>query len=188
MSTLRLPRPAPDESAPFYHDYIAEVGGENVGQQFVDQLAEVERLYSGLDDDRALMRYAPGKWSIKEILGHLIDAERIFSYRLLCVSRGDATPLPGFDEQVYVPAGRFDDRPLSTLTAEFRLVRLSSVALIGGLPAAAFSSWGQASGHRITARALVYIILGHASHHLRVLRSRYGVGTEANRISVGAES
>ncbi len=178
MSALTLPRPAPDEAAPFFHGYIAEVGGENIGEQLLDQLAEIERVYFSLDDSTALMRYAPGKWSIKEILGHLTDAERIFSYRLLRVSRGDATPLPGFDENAYVPAGKFDDRPLSTLTAEFRAVRLSSVALMTGIPAEGWLQRGQASGHPISARALAYIILGHAAHHFRVLRDRYGLASE----------
>lgn len=185
MSTLRLPRPSPDEAAPFYHEYIAEVAGENIDEQFVEQLGEVVRLYSGLDDHAALARYAPGKWSIKEILGHLTDAERIFSYRLLRVGRGDATPLPSFDENAYVPAGRFDDRAVSSLMAEFRAIRLSTVALITGLPADAWSMRGQASGYPVSARALAYIIIGHASHHLRVLRDRYGVGAEAAGATIG---
>src|SRR5688572_23868845 len=113
MSPLTLPRPATDEAGPYYQGYIAEVAGENIGEQLLDQLAELERLYSRLDDRGALARYAPDKWSIKEVLGHLTDVERIFSYRLLRIARGDATPLPGFDENTYVPAGRFDERPLS---------------------------------------------------------------------------
>jgi uncharacterized damage-inducible protein DinB len=183
MSTLMLPRPAPDEAAPFYHDYISEVSGENLGEQLAAQLTEVERLYSTLDDHTAEARYAAGKWSIKEVLGHLIDAERIFSYRLLRVSRGDATPLAGFDENIYVPAGRFDERPLDTLTAEFRAVRLSTVALTAGIPAAAWSHRGTANGNPISARALAYIIVGHATHHLRVLRNLYGVGANTDTAS-----
>lgn len=179
MSALTLPRPIPDEAASFYHGYIAEVAGENIGVQLLDQLADLERLYSSLDDRAALARYAPGKWSIKEILGHLSDAERIFAYRLLRISRGDATPLPGFDEKPYVAAGRFDERPLGRLLAEFRAVRLSSVALLEGIPHSAWSRVGQASGHPISARALAYIIVGHAAHHLAVLRDRYGLGAGA---------
>jgi len=185
MSELTLPRPGPDEAAAFYHGYIAEVAGENIGEQLLDQLAEVERLYSGLDDRAALACYAPGKWSIKEILGHLTDAERIFSYRLLRIARGDITPLPGFDENSYVAAGRFDERPLTTLVAEFRVVRLSLLALAAGIPAAAWLARGQASGNAISARALAYIILGHTSHHLKVLRSRYLVGSAAGAVSAG---
>jgi hypothetical protein len=178
MSALTLPRPAADEAAASYHGYIAQVAGPNLGEQLVAQLAELEQLYSRVDDRTSLARYAPGKWSIKEILGHLADAERIFSYRLLRVCRGDATPLPGFDENAYVAAGGFDERPLSSLLAEFRAVRLSTVALTAGVAPAAWSRRGIASGNPISGRALVYIIVGHVNHHLTVLRNRYGVGIE----------
>lgn len=175
MNSLTLPRPAATEAAPFYHRYISEVSGDNIGDQLREQLDQVERLCYALDDGTALARYAPGKWSIKEILGHLSDVERIFSYRLLRISRGDTTPLPSFDENAYVPAGEFDRRALEALLQEFRMVRLSSLALGSGIPAAAWSRLGNVSGHPISARALAYITLGHASHHLRILRERYGV-------------
>lgn len=177
MSTLTLPRPAADEAAPYYQGYIAKVPGENIGQQLVEQLAEVERLCAGLDDRAALARYAPDKWSIKEMLGHLNDAERIFSYRLLRISRGDATPLPGFEQNDYVAAGSFDARPITELLAEFRAIRLGTAALASGIPAAAWSAQGVASDNRISARALIYIIVGHVAHHLGVLRDRYGLST-----------
>jgi hypothetical protein len=183
MSPLTIPRPAPDEAAPFYHGYVAEVQGENIGEQLRNQLAEVESLLSTVDDRAALARYAPGKWSVKEVLGHLTDVERIFSYRLLRIARGDATPLPGFDENTYVPAGRFDERPLRELLADFRAVRLSSLALVEGLPSAAWSAWGAASGSGITARALAYILVGHVAHHLGVLRDRYGLHVGATTTS-----
>jgi DinB superfamily len=176
MSTLTVPRPGPDEAAPYYQGYIAKVGGENIGEQLIEQLAQVERMYGGLDDRSALARYAPGKWSIKELLGHLNDAERIFSYRLLRISRGDATPLPGFEQNDYVPTGRFDARPVDQLVSEFRAVRLSTAALAAGIPAAAWSAQGVASDNRVSARALIYIIVGHVNHHLGVLRDKYGLG------------
>ena len=179
MTALTLPRPGPGEAPPFQEEYIAEVTGENVGEQLVSQLADLERLCSTLDDAAALGRYSPGKWSIKEILGHLSDAERIFSYRLLRIARADTTPLPGFDENAYVPPARFDERPLRALLAEFRAVRLATMALIAGIPAEAWSRSGEASGHLVSARALAYVILGHAAHHLGVLRRRYGVGAGA---------
>ena len=179
MSPLTIPRPASDEAAPFYHGYIARVQGENIGEQLRNQLTEVERVVSTLDDRAALARYAPGKWSVMEVLGHLTDVERIFGYRLLRIARGDATPLPGFDENTYVPAGRFDERPLRALLADFRAVRLSSLALVEGLPSAAWSARGAASGNEITARALAYILVGHVAHHLGVLRDRYGLAVGA---------
>ncbi|HEY5939619.1 MAG TPA: DinB family protein [Gemmatimonadales bacterium] len=179
MTPVSIPRPAADEAAPYYQRYIARVSGENIGEQLVDQLAEVERLLGPLDDTAALARYAPGKWSVKEILGHLADVERIFSYRLLRISRGDVTPLPGFDENAYVPIAEFDKRLLRDLAAEFRAVRLSTIALLNGLPSDSWSRRGSASGNPVSARALAYIIVGHVSHHLGVLRDRYGLGSGA---------
>jgi DinB family protein len=175
MSTLAIPRPAADESAPFYHGYIAEVSGENIAEQLAVQLSEVEGLFACIDDKAGLARYTPGKWSIKEVLGHLADVERIFAYRLLRITRGDPTPLPGFDENAYVPAGRFDARPLQSLMDEFRVVRQGTVALVQGVPHECWGQRGEASGKPISARALAYIMVGHVSHHLRVLRDRYRI-------------
>ena len=186
MSTLRLPRPTADEAAAYYHTYITEVRGDNIGEQLVEQLSEVERLLSGLDDAASLARYAPGKWSVKELLGHLNDSERIFSYRLLRISRGDSTPLPGFDQNPYVKAGRFDERPLNDLLGEFRAIRLSTVALASGIPTQAWAERGVASEYSVTARALLYIIVGHGAHHLQVLRERYGLGSSKATSSVAA--
>ena len=179
MGTLSIPRPAADEAAPFYKGYISEVTGQDIDRHLVDQLNEVGELFGSLDDKSALARYAPGKWSVKEILGHLADAERIFGYRLLRISRGDRTPLPGFDENAYVPSGRFDSRPLASLVNEFRRVRESTMALIRGIPVECWQNRGEASGNPISARALAYIIAGHVSHHLGVLRDRYGLGASA---------
>lgn len=179
MSVLAIPRPAPDEAAPFYHGYIAEVTGENIVEQLVQQLGEVEGLFGSIDDKGALARYAPGKWSIKEVLGHLGDVERIFAYRLLRIARGDETPLPSFDENAYVPAARFDARSLRSLMNEFTAARQSTLALVEGLPQDCWVKRGEASGRAISARALAYILVGHVSHHLGVLRERYGLGATA---------
>ena len=176
MSMVTLTRPAPDESIPYYHRYIDNVSDEELGTQLIQQLREIEQLFENVTDRAALARYAEGKWSIKEILGHLSDTERIFTYRLLRIARGDTTPLPGYDETAYVPAGRFDDRPLPMLLAELRAVRLSTAALLEGLPDDAWGRWGEANGSPVTTRALAYIIVGHAAHHLGVLRSRYDLG------------
>lgn len=176
MSTILITRPAPEESVSYYHSYINEVSDDDLGTQLLQQLREVEQLFEHVTDRDALARYAEGKWSIKEILGHLCDTERIDSYRLMRIARGDITPLPGYDENAYVPAGRFDDRPLPMLLGELRAVRLSTAALLEGLPEEAWGRWGEANGERITARALSYIIVGHVSHHLGVLRSRYNLG------------
>jgi DinB family protein len=173
MSKLSLPRPAADEATAYYHGYISEVPGELIGKYLVEQLHDLERLMAPLDDTGALARYAAGKWSVKEVLGHLTDAERIFTYRLMRIARSDATPLPGFDENAYVPAGEFDGRTLASLVGEFGALRLSTIALLDGLPPDSWVRRGQASGASITPRALAYIIVGHVVHHARVLRERY---------------
>jgi hypothetical protein len=179
MTTLSLSRPAPDESAPFYHGYISQVEGEQIGRFLAEQVQELDRLLKPLDDTAARARYAPGKWSVKQVVGHLSDVERIFSYRLLRISRGDATPLPGFDENAYVPPGAFDGRPLASLVGEWSAVRLSTNALVEGLPPDARERKGQASGASVSSRALAYIIVGHVAHHARVLRERYGISPAA---------
>jgi hypothetical protein len=183
MSIVSITRPEPQEAAPLYHGYIAKVGAGNLGDQLTEQVREVEQLFEQVTDHDALARYADGKWSVKEVLGHVSDVERIFSYRLLRIGRGDATPLPGFDENAYVPAAKFDQRPLPMLLTELRAVRLSTIALIEGMPSEAWSRWGESNGNPITARALAYIIVGHVAHHLGTLRERYGLGQAA---SVGA--
>jgi hypothetical protein len=183
MSTLTLARPALDESAPFYHGYIAQVAGEQIGGYLAEQVQELEYLLKPLDDTAARARYAPGKWSVKEVLGHLTDAERIFSYRLLRVSRGDPTPLPGFDENAFATAGAFDARPLASIIGEFSGVRLSTIALMDGLPPEAWARRGQASGAFISSRALAYIIVGHVAHHTRVLRERYRLSPQSGAVA-----
>ncbi|HEU4680208.1 MAG TPA: DinB family protein [Gemmatimonadales bacterium] len=183
MTGLTIPRPEADEAATFYHGYIAKVTGDNIGEQLQRQLEVLEQLMKSLDDEAALFRYEPGKWSIKEIVGHLTDAERIFAYRLMRIARADTTPLPGFDENAFVAAGGFDERPLSTLLREFRAVRVSTVALLEGLPATGWLRKGVASGHAISTRALAYIMVGHVTHHLGVLRERYGLGARPGRVS-----
>jgi hypothetical protein len=176
MSTVSIPRPEADEAAPFYRGYIAKVTDDDIGSQLEQQMHELEQLFGDVTDTAALSRYAVGKWSVKEVLGHLIDTERIFGYRLLRIGRGDPTPLSGFDENAYVPAGRFDERPLPMLLAELRAVRSSTMALVEGLPEDCWIRRGVANGKAISARALAYIIVGHVAHHLGVLRDRYGLG------------
>jgi DinB superfamily len=173
--SITITRPAADEATPEFQRYIAEIPDQNIGERLLDQLREIEHLFETVTDHDALARYAEGKWSIKEVLGHLIDSERIFSYRLLRIARGDTTPLPGFEGDDYVPAGRFDDRPLPLLLTEFRAVRMSTIALVDGVPADAWERWGEASGSAVTARALAYVIAGHVVHHVGVLRDRYGL-------------
>jgi DinB family protein len=175
MTALSIPRPSADESVPYYHRYIAKVPSENLGQQLTGQLDELEQLLEPVTDRAALARYADGKWSVKEVIGHLSDAERIFSYRLFRIGRGDETPLAGFDEKPYVPAGKFDRLPLRVLLDEFRAIRMSTAALMVELPPESWTRRGTADGNPISVRALAYIIIGHANHHMGVLRELYGL-------------
>jgi uncharacterized damage-inducible protein DinB len=179
MSTFVVARPSADEAASYYQRYILQVRGENIAQQLSDQLAETEAVLGSLDEARGSERYAPDKWSVKEVLGHMTDTERIFTYRLLRIARGDSTPLPGFDQDPYVPAARFDQQSLRSLLQGFRSVRQSSIHLVETIPEEAWSRRGEASGYAISARALAYIVVGHVTHHLSVLRDRYGIARSA---------
>jgi hypothetical protein len=175
-ATLAISRPAPDEYFEYYGKYIEMVPGDDATPALRDQIGETVRLLKPLDEQKALHRYAPGKWSVKEVVGHLSDSERVFAYRALRMGRGDATPLPGYDENAFVPAGRFDARPLADIVHEFELVRAASIALFRGLDDEALLRRGTANDKRISVRALAWITAGHELHHRRLLIERYGVG------------
>src|SRR4029079_9053412 len=128
-------------------------------------------------DEEAGYRYAPEKWSVKELVGHVCDAERIFTYRMLRIGSGDASRLPVFEENAYVVAARSDERRLPDVLDEWQAVRSATIALVRAMPSEAWARRGTSNGHRITSRALLYIVLGHAEHHLNVLQTRYGVPT-----------
>ena len=173
---MRLTAPPADEFAPFYAGYVARVARvtaplDELGAQRHRFLA----LLSPLTDEQANYRYADGKWSIKQLVGHLADAERIQSYRLLRIGRGDATPLAGFEEADYVRSAGFDGRPLRDLLQEWATVRDATISLARGLPEEAWTRTGTANGSTVSARAMLYITLGHVEHHLAVLEQRYGL-------------
>jgi uncharacterized damage-inducible protein DinB len=176
MPTSPLPRPADDEFAPFYAGYIAKVPDGEILRFLETQLREVRGLLSTLSEGRGIHRYAEGKWSIKEVIGHICDAERIFSYRALRIARNDDTPLAGFDENKYVPAGKFDARTMASLVDEVVQVRDATMSLVRTIDAEAGARRGTASGKTVSARALIWIVAGHMAHHVGVLRERYGVG------------
>jgi hypothetical protein len=173
---IALSRPAQGDFDPAVAGRIALVPEiTDAVAQLVSQRGVVERRVSAVPDARASHRYAAGKWSVREVLGHVCDTERIFAYRLLRIGRGDETPLAGFDENTYVPAAGFESRSLGDLVEEWTATRDATIALVGGLPADAWSRRGTANGKSVTASALAYIILGHVEHHLEILRDRYGV-------------
>lgn len=172
-ASWRGTRPAEDEFAPYYAGYIKRAPDGDIVRTMDLQLAETLGLLRALPESMGDHSYAPGKWSIREIIGHLSDAERAFSYRALRFARGDTAPLEGFDENLYVANGGFGKRTLDDLLGEFEHLRKSSIHLFGGLSAEAFSMRGTASGREITVRALAFILPGHEAHHLDVLRTRY---------------
>jgi hypothetical protein len=167
-------RPEVGEYAPSFADYVARVAeDEDVVAVLVAQLDQILAHLGRIAEGRGDYSYAPDKWSVKEIVGHLCDTERVFAYRALRIGRGDSTPLASFEDQAYVAASRAGDRTLADLAAEWGDVRRATVALFHGLPAEAWHRRGTASDQPISVRALAYIIAGHVRHHLQVLEERY---------------
>ncbi len=166
-------RPDPTEYAPYFERYLARVPEGDVVDLLAQQIEETVRLLSGLSEERARYRYAPGKWSVKEVVGHMADTERVLSYRALRFARGDETPLPGFDENALVANAGFDARPLADLLGEFEAVRRATVALFRGFPPEAARRRGVANEKTVSVRALAYIIAGHERHHRDILAERY---------------
>jgi len=130
-------------------------------------------LCGGFRAETSLLRYAPGKWSVRELIGHLVDAERVFGYRILCIGRGDAKPLPGFDDQGYASAAQSDRHDLQSLVADFESIRSSNQRLLRSLPEEAWDRKAEVSGHLVSVRAVAWFAAAHAHHHLQVLAERY---------------
>ncbi len=166
-------RPGADEYAPFYAGYVSKVPDGDLVKLLTDQIAEVMVLLRPVSEPKANAAYAPGKWTLKEVVGHLADTERVMSYRAMVFARDDQGPLPKFDENAWVPPARFNDRPLGSLIDEWVAARSSSIALLAGLPAEAPARRGIASTKEISVRALAYILYGHVAHHTAIIRERY---------------
>jgi hypothetical protein len=170
----QLTVPAPDEYAPFYADYVQRAAQRNdVFSALSDQISELHAALDSLSDPQACFKPGPQEWSIKEVIGHLNDVERVFSYRLLRISRNDPTPLPGFEQDAFVSAAGYDRYSLSDLVREFELLRLANTIAIGHLTDEAIDRRGTASGYAVSARALIYMIVGHVDHHMASLREKY---------------
>lgn len=170
-----IEKPAPSEYAPFYAGYISALGDGDILETLENQTSELRQLAAATPADRETYRYGEGKWSVREVFGHMIDAERVFSYRVLRFSRGDETPLPGFDENHFVAASHFDQRPISELIEELVLLRQANLRLLRSLVPEAWTRTGLANNHPVSVRALAFIMAGHVRHHLNILRDRYGV-------------
>ncbi len=167
--------PAPGEFDPYFSRYIDRVPRGDLLVTLTRQLDETVAMLDGAGEARGEYRYAPGKWSIKEQIGHVIDTERVMAYRALWGARGDRTPLPGFEQDDFVRAATFERLSLRELIEHFRLVRLSTLALFRSLSDEELLRRGIANGHEVTPRAIGYIIAGHERHHQLQLREKYGL-------------
>jgi hypothetical protein len=172
--TISLPFPAPDEYATFYDDYIQRaIARKDVLAALPLQLDELHAALDSLTDEQTLYKFGPAEWSIKELISHLIDGERVFSYRLLRISRGDETPLSGFEQEPYVRASGADSLVFKDLLQEFEFLRRANILAIHNMSTEATLRRGTASDAVISARALIYIMVGHVEHHMACLHEKY---------------
>jgi len=170
-----IERPQPSEYHEFYGTYVDAVPEGDVLEILTHAVDELPRLVSDLAEEQAGFRYEPGKWSVKEVVGHVADCELIFAYRMLRFARGDETALPGMDQDPYVENANFDGQPIAKLAEQFRRARQTTVALVTSFEGNVFDRRGIASENAISVRALAYILAGHELHHRSVLKERYGL-------------
>jgi uncharacterized damage-inducible protein DinB len=166
-------RPLKGEFADYAQADVDSVDGDDAVAALVRQRPQTVELFEEFGDEGGSLTYGPGKWTIRQVLGHLADDERIYAYRALCIARADARPLPGFDEKAYAETGSFDSRPMLELLADYEAVRNASVTLFLGLDSEAWLRRGVANGHEVTPRGLAFHIAGHELHHHRIVRERY---------------
>lgn len=171
--TPTVSRPEPGEYAPYYDRYISLIQGTDILTTLDSQRRQMLLLLSGRDEADGDFRYAPGKWTVKEVLGHICDTERIFAYRALRISRGDRTPIEGFDQDPYVQNGPFASRPLAELIEDYIAVRRATLTLFRNLDEQAWLRRGIANTHEVSVRAIAYTTAGHELHHRRILEQKY---------------
>ena len=172
---MTISRPADTEFAPFYAGYVAKVPDTGPLTMLANQSAAFENLRV-LPEETGNHRYAEGKWSVKELLGHMADAERVFAYRLLRIARADQTPLAGFDENAWAEIAPHARRALAEIVDELIAGRRATITLVGSLDETAAGNVGVANNNPVSGRAICWIIAGHAEHHMGILAERYGVG------------
>lgn len=166
-------RPTQTEYAPYYESYISQVSENDILPVLRSQMDELDVLLARVEPKQETFRYAEGKWSIRELLGHLIDGERVFGYRAFCIARGEQQNLPGFDQDDYMATAPYDRIDLEDLLSELRLIRLGNLAMLRTLDEASWARVGTANQNQVSVRALAFIIAGHVRHHMNVLRERY---------------
>jgi len=173
MSSAVSLRPGATEYAPDYEKYVSGVPNGDIVAILEQQMNDTLAFIASIPESRGGYRYAEGKWSIKEVLGHIIDGERVFSYRALRFARNDSTELSGFEQDDYVKSGNFDKRTLGSLAKEFEHVRRATIDVFQNLESEAWSRKGLANGNEVTVRAVAFIIAGHERHHVGILRTLY---------------
>lgn len=173
MATVQ--RPKIDEYGEFYRDYVKKVGTGDIFYILSDQMDETLSLIKNLTPEHALFSYADDKWTVKEVLGHMIDSERVFAYRGMSFARGEQQDLPGFEQDDYVASAQFNERSLESMKEEYVALRKATLALFGSLSKATMMQRGKANGYSFTVRSILYIIAGHERHHLDVLKDKYGL-------------
>jgi hypothetical protein len=166
-------RPTPDEFAPYYNTYVSKVFGENVLELLQEEHQKIVTFLEGVPEPKWDFRYAEGKWSIKEVLAHLNDSERVFAYRALRIARNDKTPMPGFDQDEWMEALTVDHLSPKDLMADYKSTRAASMSLFNSFTDEIWMRRGKASGYTFSVRALAYIIAGHEQHHLQIIKERY---------------
>ena len=166
-------RPETNEYAPFYEGYIKDVIGNDPFRNLENQYQEIQSILQSLPEEEANFAYAEGKWTVKEVLGHMIDTERIMDYRALCISRKDKQSLPGFEQDDYVQEANFKERTITNLLEDYRIVRKSTISLFKNFTENMLNQRGVANDKEVTVLALLYIITGHEMHHLKILKEKY---------------
>ena len=166
-------KPRSNEYPSYYNRYINLIKSEDILEVLENQNQDMHELLSRIGEEAAVYRYAPEKWSVKEVIGHIFDVERIFAYRALRFARNDKTPLPEFDEEEFIKYANFDSRTLIDIADEFRIVRESTLCMFYSFEDEIYSREGTASGYKFTVRAIPFIIAGHEAHHRQVIREKY---------------
>jgi len=174
-------RPAESEYAPYYQSYVNRVSETEILPVLRAQMDDLDVLLGAVTTEQETYRYAEGKWSIREIVGHLIDGERVFGYRAFCIARGEKQNLPGFDQDDYMLTSQYNNIDLEDLLSELRLIRLGNLAMFRTFDEEAWNRLGSANENQVTVRALAFIMAGHMRHHMNVLRERYLTKSSASQ-------
>lgn len=171
MNELLIPQEG--EYNPYYETYFNWVKGKDLFKILLSQIEEVRNFFEKMGEEKSMLAYAEGKWSAKEVLGHITDTDRVMAYRALSIARGEQASLPGFDQDAYVQTALFNEVPLVRLLEEFEMTRYALVSMLRNIPESTYANLGVANNVPVTVRALINIIAGHTIHHMNILRERY---------------